>query len=252
MAIKNRVSLSRSDVALRFFQQYRTILLTMVLFILNLFVMQYTNFDLFVQDYAYNFQLGKWLLEDVHTHYGWLLYTGIKVGLAGFAILLIIALALSYKSSFGFLKQYRRLLACVLISMMFCPLIASAGKQVTNVYCPYQIERYGGAMPYVKPLSPYPAGFKQEKRGMGFPAGHAAGGFALLSLFFVAKHRKTQILMGGAGLSVGVFMGVYQILRGQHYIGDTLVTVLGCLLFNLILFRLFPGEQHERMNYNVL
>lgn len=238
---------SGSDVGLQFFQQYRTILAIMVLFILNLMVIQYTDFDLFVQDYVYNFQAGKWPLEDVHSHYGWLLYTGIKVGLAGFAVLLMALFALSYKSSFAFLRQYRRSFACVVISMLFCPLIASMGKQVTNVYCPYQIERYGGTMPYVKPLSSYSAGFKQEKRGMGFPAGHAAGGFALLSLFFVSKHRKIQLLLGGAGLTVGIFMGVYQILRGEHYIGDTLVTVLGCLLFNLLLFRLFPGQQCEHM-----
>lgn len=222
---------------MRFFRQYGAILLTMVLFILNLLVIQYTDFDLYIQDYAYDFQTGKWLWEDVHTRYGWLLYTGVKVGLTGFAVLLMLALALSWKSSFAFLQQYRRSLVCVLLSMMLCPLVASTGKQVTNVYCPYQIERYGGAMPYFKPLSPYPASFKQEKRGMGFPAGHAAGGFSLLALFFVAKQRKMQLLLGGAGLTVGIFMGVYQILRGQHYIGDTMVTVLGCLLFNLVLFR---------------
>ncbi|SDE46015.1 phosphatase PAP2 family protein [Sporomusa acidovorans] len=226
-----------------FFRQYRAILVTLVLFILNLLIIQYTNFDLFVQDYAFNFQTGKWLLEDVHTHYGWLLYTGIKVLLTLFAITLIVLLALSYKASFAYLQRYRRPLACVIISMMFCPLIVSTGKQVTNVYCPYQIERYGGKMPYVKPLSPYPADFKQEKRGQGFPAGHAAGGFALFSLFFVSRQLRTRLLLGGTGLSVGIFMAVYQILRGQHYIGDTLVTVLGCLLFNLVLFRLLPAEQ---------
>lgn len=243
---------SRGDVAVWFFQKYRAILVTMALFILNLLVLQYTNFDLFVQDYAYNFETGKWLLEDVHAHYGWLLYTGIKVGLVVFAILLISLLALSYKASFAFLKQFRRALACVLISMMVCPLLIGMGKQVSNVYCPYEIERYGGSMPYVKPLSPYPASFKQEHRGMGFPAGHAAGGFALLSLFFVSRDRKIQLLLGGAGLSVGVFMGVYQILRGQHYIGDTMVTVLGCLLFNLILFRVFPGRQRRPTYYKTV
>ncbi|MGL5511929.1 MAG: phosphatase PAP2 family protein [Sporomusa sp.] len=129
--------------------------------------------------------------------------------------------------------------------MILCPLIASGAKQVTNVYCPYEIERYGGSQPYVKPLSSYPKDFKQKQRGLGFPAGHAAGGFSLFALFFFFKQRKVKILFGCLAMSVGIFMAAYQILRGQHYLGDTLVTVFGCLLLNLLVFRIFSHLPQE-------
>lgn len=223
-------------------------LITAVLFVVNLLVIQFTDFDLLVQDKAYDFQTQKWLLQDFHVQYGWLFYKGIKVALACFALSLIIIFALSFTRRFAKLKKYRRGLLCIVLSMMLCPLIASEAKKVTNVYCPYQIERYGGSKPFVKPFSQYPAGFIQEKKAQGFPAGHASGGFALLSLFFFFRQRKHKILFSCIGISVGFFMAIYQILRGQHYIGDTLVTVIGYLLLNLIIFRLMPSFSDTGQN----
>ena len=223
---------------MNFFKKWKGILITAVLFSVNLAVIQFTDFDLYIQDRVYNFQTGTWPLAAVHARYGWLLYSGIKGALALFALVLMGLYALSFTEKFSALKQYRRVFVCIVLSLALCPLIASEAKKVTNVYCPYQIERYGGDKPYVKPFSPYPPDFVQQKKAQGFPAGHAAGGFALLSLFFAFKKRKHRIIFGSVGLSVGIFMGTYQILRGQHYIGDTLVTVFGCLLLNLIIFRL--------------
>jgi membrane-associated PAP2 superfamily phosphatase len=214
--------------------------ITMVLFIVNLLVIQYTDFDFFIQDKVYNFQTHKWPLEDIHARYGWLLYKGIKDVLACFALILLVLFVLSFTKTGAGLKKYRREFLCIVLSLAICPLIASEAKQVTNIYCPYQIERYGGDQPYVKPFSKYPPDFVQKKKALGFPAGHAAGGFALFSLFFVFKKRKYQLLFGGLGLTIGIFMGTYQILRGQHYVGDTLVTVFGCLLINMVIFRLLP------------
>ena len=225
---------------MNFLKNWKGILITAVLFIVNLWVIQFTDFDLYVQDRVYNFQTGTWPLAAVHARYGWLLYSGIKAALALFALLLISLYALSFTEKFAGLKQYRRVFICIVLSLALCPLIASEAKKVTNIYCPYQIERYGGDKPYVKPFSQYPADFVQRKKAQGFPAGHAAGGFALLSLFFAFKERRHRIIFGSLGLAVGIFMGTYQILRGQHYIGDTLVTVFGCLLINLIIFRRWP------------
>lgn len=226
---------------MNFWKRQFTLVITALLFIVNLLVLQFTDLDLFVQDKVYNFQTHKWPLEDIHTRYGWLLYKGIKVALACFAVTLLVLAAMSFSPRFAGLKKYRRGFLCVVLSLIICPLLASEGKQVTNVYCPYQIERYGGDKPYVKPFSKYPAGFIQEKKAQGFPAGHAAGGFALFSLFFLFKNRKQRILYGCLGISVGLFMATYQILRGQHYIGDTLVTVFGCLIINIIIFRIMPA-----------
>lgn len=223
-----------------FLKSWKGILITAVLFIVNLLVVQFTDFDLYVQDRVYNFQTETWPLAVVHARYGWLLYKGVKVALALFALVLMGLYALSFIEKFAGLKPYRRIFVCIVLSMALCPLIASEAKKVTNVYCPYQIQRYGGENPYVKPFSKYPAYFVQRRKAQGFPAGHAAGGFALLSLFFAFKECKHRIIFGSLGLSVGIFMGVYQILRGQHYIGDTLVTVFGSLLINLIIFRLWP------------
>lgn len=235
-----REEISRPAMNMDFLKSWKGILITAVLFVINLLVIQFTDFDVYIQDKIYNFQTGTWPLAAVHARYGWLLYTGIKAALAFLALVLMVLYALTFTEKFAGLTPYRRVFICIVLSMALCPLIASEAKKVTNVYCPYQIERYGGDKPYVKPFSPYPADFVQGKKAQGFPAGHAAGGFSLLSLFFVFKERKHRLVFGSLGLTVGIFMGTYQIFRGQHYIGDTLVTVFGCLLINLLIFRLLP------------
>ncbi|MGL5511930.1 MAG: hypothetical protein ACRDBM_01655, partial [Sporomusa sp.] len=64
---------------------------------------------LMLQDKVYNFTTQKWLLDDIHAEYGWLLYKGIKVALASFALFIIFALIASLQQPFTSLKKSPRL-----------------------------------------------------------------------------------------------------------------------------------------------
>jgi membrane-associated PAP2 superfamily phosphatase len=100
------------------------------------------------------------------------------------------------------------------------------------MFCPYELTRYGGDVPYVKLFERFPDDARPERRGVCFPAGHASGGFALLALSGLAATRRGRLLGIAIGLAVGPWMGIYQMLKGAHYLSHTLITlVLMWLLF---------------------
>ena len=89
----------------------------------------------------------------------------------------------------------------------------------------------------MKVLSRYPPDydFTVHKRGHGFPAGHASGGFALMILFFCFKKKKYKIAGLCLGLAAGWGMGLYQMWRGEHFLSHTLCTLFAAWLMCLLL-----------------
>ncbi len=59
-----------------------------------------------------------------------------------------------------------------------------------------------------------------------YPAGHASGGFALMSLFFLFKEQKNRFIALGIAVAIGWSMGVYKMLIGDHYMSHTVITMM--------------------------
>jgi len=111
--------------------------------------------------------------------------------------------------------------------MALIPLTISSLKSLTNVYCPWDLARYGGDAPYVKVYNSYPESFKQKgTKPQCFPGGHASGGFALFSLFFMAKNRRQRFLSFIPPFLFGSIMGGYQMAKGAHFLGHNITTML--------------------------
>lgn len=122
-------------------------------------------------------------------------------------------------------------------SLALIPALAGLGKATTNVHCPSEIRRYGGDVPYVKTFSPYPEDECPGRRGRCFPAGHASGGFALLSLAGLARSRGGRRIGILVGLAAGWIMGGYQMVKGAHYLSHTWITMVGAWIVFLLLRR---------------
>ncbi|MCA9321941.1 MAG: TolC family protein, partial [Planctomycetes bacterium] len=127
------------------------------------------------------------------------------------------------------------LVAC----LVTVPVIVGIGKETTGVYCPRQIERYGGSHPYVRVFEANPPSLAGAKRGHCFPAGHPSGGFALMGLFFVAARTRRKWAGLGLGIACGSVMGAYQMLKGAHYLSHVVTTALLAWLIVLLLERAF-------------
>ncbi|MCW9026251.1 MAG: phosphatase PAP2 family protein, partial [Thiovulaceae bacterium] len=133
----------------------------------------------------------------------------------------------------------------VLLSAIFIPVIIGGLKAVTNTPCPKNIEHFNGDYPDIKVFDTYPKTFKQDCKIRCWPAGHASGGFALLSLFFLFKRSKNKNRSLVFALFVGWSMGTYKMLIGDHFFSHTLITMLIAWIIILLINKviLFAGKR---------
>jgi len=185
--------------------------------------------DLWVQDRLYNFGTDSWLVHRKAPLPRMLFYTGPKYVLGAFAAACVVIICLSFR--LDKYRPHRRACLVFALSLAAVPLAIAGLKDVTNIYTPAQTQRYGGRAPYVRLFERYPPDFHDTRRGRGYPAGHASGGFALMGGWFALRRRWSKRLALAAGLAAGWTMGIYQTVNGQHYLSHTVVTMcLACLI----------------------
>jgi membrane-associated PAP2 superfamily phosphatase len=198
-----------------------------------------TNVDLWVQDHFYNVASHAWLVDAKAKLPHLLFYVGPKllIWLFGIGVLALLLTPKQWRERLQFNHFERSDLWIVVGTLALAPLSIATFKATTNVHTPSEIRRYGGKVPYVKVCEAYPAGDHPKKRGRGFPAGHASGGFALLALAGIARTNRGRRIGIGIGLALGIWMGGYQILKGAHYLSHTLITAILCWTIFLALRR---------------
>lgn len=205
---------------------------------------QFTNFDVSLQDHFYDFAAGRWLVDEQEPVGRALFYNGPKYAIMVLGLALVV-LAVGPARWYQALRFERRGLWLAVATLALLPALTAIGKVVTNVVCPKDIRRYGGAAPYVKLCSPYPEHDRPVAGGRCFPAAHAAGGFALIGLAWLRSSRRWQTGAVLLGTGAGWIMGGYQILKGAHYLSDTIATMALAWIVALALRRLLRVKSSE-------
>ncbi len=218
----------------------RTLIPAVILLLGIICVFELSSIDLIVQDYFYDFTQKSWMVNAKSFGPRLLFYTATKF----FVMLVSLVLLLSALSTKFMLWVFRNRLRRVdvlvaLATLAIAPSLVAWSKATTNVHCPYDLHRYHGAMPYAKVFEKYPPHQKPKVPGRGFPAGHASGGFALMSLAGMACTRRGRWIGFSIGISLGTIMGVYQMFKGAHFLSHTLVTAVFCWIVFLSMRRLF-------------
>lgn len=194
----------------------------------------YTDWDIILQNYFYDAPNRQWMINPAeHKQLSIFFYKGLKnilIAIGAFS-LLYLAASLKYDN----LKSHRKPFLILLLSIIFVPVIVAGAKYITNVYCPYQLDIYNGINPFVRVLDSYPEGFVQLKPGRCFPAGHATAGFALMALFYCFKTRRNRILGLLAGIALGWTAGIYQMMRGQHFLSHTLFSMIASFMVIMVI-----------------
>lgn len=155
------------------------------------------------------------------------------------AVLLLVALAgLRWRRARSWRRASFYLLLCIGIGTG----LVNATKAVSNVDCPRSLERYAGEHPYVHVFADRP---DDLPRGRCFPAGHAAGGYSLLGLYFVALglgwRRPGAWLL--PGILVGALFSIAQWARGAHFPSHDLWAASICWVVAALLYRFaFSGR----------
>ncbi len=214
----------------------RAILTTGLLLLLTLAVFETTSLDLLVQDHLYDPVRG-WCVDCNAPLPKLIFYDAPKVVIGVIGAVLLVCLAVPASKS-AKLTFSRREAAFLLVCIGLIPLTAGVLKKTTGVFGPWKIARYGGEQPYRTLFEAIPHVAGQE-RGRGFPAAHCSGAFALMGLYFVAKGRTARRAGLACGLAAGWTVGVYQMLKGAHYLSHTVVTMIVAWLMVQLLARAF-------------
>ena len=196
-----------------------------------------THVDLWVQDFFFNFRDGTWMVDQDAPVPKWIFYIGTKRVIMVISVALLI-LAIGPRKWLDYFKvpdPARRRLAVVILTVIITPLVVAQLKHSTYVACPWDIQRYGGEVPYLKVIEPYPPGTRPDNLSTSFPAAHPSGGFALMALAGLALTRRRQFWGLSVGMGLGVIMGIYQMAKGAHYLSHVVITwILAWIIFLLL------------------
>lgn len=204
---------------------------------------QVSDADIALQDHLYDFENRRWLVD----RFAWwptiLFHKLPKYLIIAFAVILLLRVYTvpRWKWPAWLRPVPAREAWVVVLCLGLTPAIVAIGKKTTNVFCPWDIERYGGEEEYVKTWSRNDPARPPKGCGQCWPAGHASGGYALVAVATLATTRRGRVLGTLTGLVVGHIMGGYQMLKGAHYISDTVVTMLLAWIIHLVLRRCLLG-----------
>jgi membrane-associated PAP2 superfamily phosphatase len=223
----------------------KQIAITAILLIVVIALFQFTELDIFVQNFFYNFDTKNWLLQKEESVLRFMLYDGMKILLILFAVAILFSLIFLRKNKF--IQEYKKGLFIVLLSAIFVPAIIGTLKAITNTPCPCNIVHFNGTYPEIKVFDSYPKDFVQTSKIKCWPAGHASGGFALMALFFLFKTPRNQKRALVAALVVGWSMGTYKMLLGDHFLSHTIITMIMAWLVILIIVKCTQLKQKDEI-----
>lgn len=212
----------------------RQLLVTFVLLGAVLGLFEFTSLDLLLQDQFYDRTTGHWMVDSTSPLPRFFFYTGAKGAIILFAVLLAVFFLWPRRKLPVAWTGRKRDAGFLLLCLGVVPLVIGELKASTNIYCPYQLTRYGGTKPYIKVFDSRAAAVKGDP-GRCYPAGHASGGFALMGLLFVARTWRRRIMGILAGQTVGWTMALYQMFKGAHFLSHSLVTMLLAWMLILLL-----------------
>lgn len=224
----------------RFYQAATGALLLSALLIL--WLGQATDIDLRLADWFYDRSSHSFPWHDswfaaVFVHL-WLKYACIGIGVAVMAVCLVDLLRPLRAIS----PLRRAQIRVVALSAVVVPMVISLLKHHSALHCPWDIDRYGGAAPYLRLLERIPHGWHA---GHCFPAGHASSALwlAAFAVFWLPRQPGKALTVFCCGLGVGLFLGWVQQMRGAHFLTHTLWSAWIASALILLLIGLFAAKR---------
>jgi membrane-associated PAP2 superfamily phosphatase len=203
-------------------------------------VEQLTDLDraitrLFVDSQAHAFPLRYSFLLEVVMHH-WTKYAVITVGAFVGAAIVFTYIVPPWKS-------LRRILVFLLLSMALAPASVTIGKAISHRHCPWDVDEFGGLVPYSHLLEPLAKGVEP---GHCFPAGHASTGFVLMAFYFAAyalgrrRAARHALLFS---LVAGLVLGFGRALQGAHFVSHVFWAGIFCWTVMVLLYRALLAGQ---------
>jgi len=211
----------------------RSIVITFIVLIISIIFFGLSDIDLSVQDMFYNFKTKSWILSSSIEPWHFIFYSGAKKLLILIGVAFLFGFICFYNTKL--LQSYKKCILIVILSAIIVPLTVGFLKKTTNMPCPKHEINYNGKMIKTAVWQKYPKPYSTMPKIKCWPAGHASGGFALLSLFFLFKSKKNKKVAIIVALLIGWAMGLYKMVIGDHFLSHTIITMILAWLIILII-----------------
>jgi membrane-associated PAP2 superfamily phosphatase len=106
----------------------KQIVITAILLIAVIALFQFTQLDIFVQNFFYNFESKVWLIDKNEPILKFFLYDGMKIFLILIAVTILFSLVFLRKNKL--IQEYKKGLIIVLLSAIFVPLMIGSLKAI--------------------------------------------------------------------------------------------------------------------------
>ncbi|MAC33681.1 MAG: acid phosphatase [Haliea sp.] len=210
----------------------------LALFVALMVIAEFLELKFLVADGLYQLEGGQWSLRH-HFITETILHDGIRKLNLSFVVFVLFLTVTQFLSTKGDSKRRRYVL--LLLSVLLSFGLVNYLKAMLGMDCPWDLQLYGGAKPYISLWS-----FNDTHFGSGrcFPSGHSSIGFAWIALYFF--WRKSRPFLARASLTLSLFcgfvLGGVQQLRGAHFFIDDITTAFICWSVSLFIFHI--GEQY--------
>ena len=187
---------------------------------------QYSGIDIWFEHFFYDEAQHawpydhNWLASDVIHRGGQFVMMVYAKGLLVFAIFTLLIKKL---------KVYRKAAWFLVLASLTGVAIIGELKNITHIYSPWDLLVFGGEYPHIRLFDTVAS---TAPVGHAFPAGHAGGGFALLSFYFWfrEKNHSCRYYFLAVALGMGLIFGLEQDIRGAHMLSHDLFAFAICWL----------------------
>ncbi|MCE9593660.1 MAG: phosphatase PAP2 family protein [Planctomycetes bacterium] len=206
-------------------------------------IFEFTDLDVAFSNHFYDAAKHKFPLRN-HKWLELTLHDGAKIPIVIFGAGSLVLFGASFW--FEKFRAQRRAFLYVALCLGVAPLIIAALKHASFKHCPYDLLMYGGKGTYTGLLDPPVPG---ERAGGCFPAGHASGGFALMSLYLVwfrsRPQRARRVWL--AAFVFGNVLGLTRVAQGAHFLSHHLWTAILVWAIVLVLYELVLRRHDDRV-----
>lgn len=185
---------------------------------------QYSGLDIRLERLFYDSQQHAWPYKDL-----WLTQDLLHTAGRDLIAVIFVGVILFFLATFfvARLQRHRRAAGYVLLAGLSGIALVAVLKDTVHIYTPWDLQVFGGRYPTIHLFDPVAANLPA---GHAFPAGHASGGYALLSFYFLARSRdyRHRYYLLALGLGMGVLLGFAQQMRGAHMLSHDLFSLAIC------------------------
>lgn len=131
----------------------------------------------------------------------------------------------------------RRRIIYLLVAMLSAAFAVALIKHYSNVYCPSDLQVFGGSKPFHWPFQVSIREARQQglSPGQCWPAGHATNGFVLIALYFACRdrYRGWAYVLLGVAMAMGHGLGIGRVMQGAHFLTHQFWSALMCWMLSL-------------------